>query len=79
MQCPCCGQVGVTRLTILQGIKAQLWKAVSLVAAVSAALIGQAELIGEPWRHWLSILAIVATALIAWNLKQHPVKEETHV
>jgi len=79
MRCPCCGAVGVIRLTILEGIRAQLWKFISLVAAVSSAIVGQAELVGEPWRHWVSILAIVATALIAWNMKQHPVKEEAHV
>ncbi len=79
MRCPCCGAIGVTRLTFLEGIKAQVWKVVSLVAAVSSAIIGQAELVGEPWRHWISVLAIVATALIAWNLKQHPVKEEAGV
>lgn len=79
MTCPCCGAVGIIRLTVFEGVRAQLWKVISLVAAVSSAIIGQAELVGEPWRHWVSIVAIVATALIAWNLKQHPVKEEAHL
>jgi hypothetical protein len=44
---------------------------VSLAAFVSTALIGQAELLGEPWRHWVSVLAIVATAISGFMV-QHP-------
>jgi predicted aspartyl protease len=43
----------------------------ALAAFVSTALIGQAELLGEPWRHVVSILAIVATAISGFMV-QHP-------
>ncbi len=75
MRCPCCGTPGVQPLSFLEGLRAQVWKVVTLVAAVSTAIIGQAEMIGEPWRHWVAVTATIASALIAWNIKQHPVKE----
>lgn len=75
MICPCCGARGAQLLSFWDGLRAQAWKVIGLVAAVSGALVGQAELIGEPWHHYLSIAGIVATAFIAWNIKQHPTKE----
>ena len=62
-------------MTLIEGIQAQFFKIVALLAALSAALLGQAELIGEPYHHYLSIAGIVSGTLIAWNIKQHPVKE----
>ena len=44
---------------------AELGKFAGLLGCVSAAVLGQAELIGEPWRHWLSVTAIVCTAVWA--------------
>lgn len=44
---------------------------VSLVAFVCTALVGQAELLGEPLRHWVTVTAIIASALSAFML-QHP-------
>lgn len=41
-----------------------------LIACVTGALIGQAELIGEPQRHYLTIGCIAATA--AWGYGMHP-------
>lgn len=79
MRCPCCGAIGVQRLTLLESMQAQLGKVVSLGACISTALVGQAELIGEPWRHYVTISAIVLTAIVAWNIKQHPVKESVSV
>lgn len=38
-----------------------LW--VMLISAVSTALVGQAELIGEPWHHYISVIGIAATAV----------------
>lgn len=40
-------------------------KITGVLLAVVTALIGQAELIGEPWHHYLSIIGIVLTAVIA--------------
>ena len=44
---------------------------VSLTAFVCTALIGQAEMLAEPWRHVVSVVAIVATAISGFML-QHP-------
>lgn len=75
MICPCCGARGVRLLSFWQGVRAQIGKVLGLVAAVSGALVGQAHLIGEPWHHVLSIVSIIATAIFAWNIKQHPVAD----
>lgn len=42
---------------------------IGLGGAVAIALYGQAEMIAEPWRHYVSIAAIVATAATAYMLK----------
>lgn len=42
---------------------------VGLVTCVAGALLGQAELVGEPWRHWLSIASIVGTAVNGYLLQ----------
>lgn len=75
MTCPCCGAHGVERLRFWEGLRAQLGKTISLGACVTTAIAGQAELIGEPWRHYVTVGAIVLSAAVAWTLKQHPVKE----
>ena len=43
----------------------------SLAAFISTALIGQAELLGEPLRHWVTVGSIIATAL-SGIMVQHP-------
>lgn len=63
-------------MTLLEGLAAQFWKLVGLVAFVSASVVGQSHLVGEPWEHLLSVAGTVAGVLIAWNLKQHPVKKD---
>lgn len=77
MKCPCCGADGCTRLSLLEGLKAQLWKVISLAAFVSAGILGQADLLGEPLKHYVSVTGTIAGVLIAWNLKQHPVSKDT--
>jgi hypothetical protein len=44
---------------------------VSLTAFVCTALIGQAEMLAEPWRHVVSVIAIIATAISGFMV-QHP-------
>jgi len=44
-----------------------------LVAFICMALLGQAELIMEPYRHYVTVTAIIATAFCAYML-QHPPK-----
>jgi hypothetical protein len=45
--------------------KGDLWKEIGkllgLTASVTGALIGQAELVGEPYRHYLTVLCIGST------------------
>lgn len=77
MICPCCGAKDITRLSLLEGLQAQVWKVIGAVACVSTAVVGQSHLIGEPWQHFFSVAGAIAGALIAWNIKQHPVKQES--
>lgn len=42
----------------------------SLIACVCMAVLGQAELIGEPWRHYVTIVSVVATAASAFMLQR---------
>lgn len=44
---------------------------IGLVTFVCTAILGQAELIGEPWRHVVAVLAIIGTAATGYML-QHP-------
>lgn len=53
----------------------ELGKFAGLIAFVSAAIIGQAELIGEPWRHVLTVTAIMCTAIWAYCMKPNNVSE----
>jgi len=45
---------------------------VGLVTSVIVAVAGQAELVGEPWRHWLTIAGIVSTAVNGYMLHPQP-------
>lgn len=40
-----------------------------LVTCICGALLGQAELIGEPWRHWVSIVFIACTAITGFMIR----------
>lgn len=44
---------------------------IGLITFVCAALLGQAELLGEPWRHYVTIGAVIGTAISGYML-QHP-------
>ena len=55
----------------------ELGKFAGLVGCVSAAILGQAELVGEPWRHYLSVTAIVCTASWAYGMKPQGLKAIT--
>lgn len=42
----------------------------ALVSAVCTALIGQAELLGEPWRHYVTVLSVIVTAVSGFMLQR---------
>lgn len=69
MRCPVCGAPDFRAATLLENIRSQAWSFVGLVACVTGAIVGQAELVGEPWRHWISVTFIVCTAVLAWGMK----------
>ena len=46
-----------------------------MIAFPSAAVIGQAELVGEPWRHILSITAIVCGTIWAYCMKPSSIRD----
>lgn len=50
--------------------KGQVAWIASLVVCVCGALLGQAELIGEPYRHVLTILMIVGTAVSGFMVQR---------
>jgi hypothetical protein len=41
----------------------------ALLSFVIGAVLGQAELIGEPWRHYLTITSVIATAITAYYMQ----------
>lgn len=43
---------------------------VGLVTCVCGALLGQAELVGEPWRHYLTISFIIGTAVSGYMVQR---------
>ena len=48
----------------------ELGKLAGLIGTVCIAIIGQAELIGEPWRHYITVVSIVSIAV--WGYCMHP-------
>ena len=48
---------------------AELGKFAGLIGCVSAAILGQAEMISEPYRHYLTVTAIICTAVWAYGMK----------
>lgn len=50
----------------------QLGWMIGLITCISGALLGQAELIGEPWRHYVTILFVAGTAATGYMLKPPP-------
>jgi hypothetical protein len=51
-----------------------LGKLAGLIGSVCAAILGQAELVGEPWRHYVSVSAIVSIAVWGYCLGPENVK-----
>ena len=49
---------------------------VGMIASVCMALVGQAEVIPEPYRHWVAVLGIIGTAVNGY-LAQHPPPKES--
>lgn len=41
-----------------------------LIGTVCIAILGQAELIGEPWRHYITVVSIISIAV--WGYGMHP-------
>lgn len=39
---------------------------IGFIAAISSAFVGQAELIGEPWHHYMSIAGIICAVTLAY-------------
>lgn len=47
----------------------EVGKFAGLIACVTTAILGQAELVGEPWRHVIAVTAIGATAAWAYCMR----------
>jgi hypothetical protein len=51
-------------------MNAQIGWIAGLITCVCGALLGQAELLGEPYRHWVAITAIVGTAVSGYMIQR---------
>jgi len=49
---------------------------IGMIASVCMALVGQAEVIPEPYRRWVAILGIIGAAVNGY-LVQHPPPKES--
>lgn len=72
MRCPCCGAAGFQPLTFGEQVRTQAIKLSVIVTAVFTAVFGQAELLGEPWRHYVTVGAILIAVGVSvfLNLKE---------
>jgi len=43
---------------------------VGLIASISGALVGQAEFLDEPWRHYVTIIFIITTAVSGYMIEK---------
>ena len=43
-----------------------------MVGGVCTALLGQADLVGEPYKHYIAIAGIVATAISGYMIQRPP-------
>lgn len=64
MICPKCGYIYRTRFA------EQLVKFIGLGVCMAGAVVGQAELIGEPWRHYVTVGFVLGTAYLGWITKK---------
>jgi hypothetical protein len=53
---------------------AELGKLAGLITVISTAIIGQAELIGEPWRHYVTVIAVITTTVWAYCMSPRSLK-----
>ena len=65
MRCPCCDAPGFKPASIGERIRAQAVKVTVIVASTAIAVFGQAELLGEPWRHVVTIAAMLVAVGVA--------------
>lgn len=48
----------------------QLAWLVGLVTCVSGAVIGQSDLLGEPWKHYVTIVFVIGTAMSGYMMQR---------
>lgn len=65
MRCPCCDAPDFRPKTIRERIQAQAVKVTVIVSAVTIAVFGQAEMLGEPTRHYVTVAAILVAVIVA--------------
>lgn len=53
----------------------ELGKFAGLLAFVCIAILGQAELVGEPYRHWITVTSILCSAIWAYCMRPKSLKE----
>lgn len=65
MDCPCCGAANFRPQTFGERTRAQAVKIAVIVTSVGVAVFGQAELLGEPWRHYVTVGAILVAVIVS--------------
>lgn len=53
---------------------AQLGWWVGLLTCICGALLGQSDLIGEPWKHYVTIAFVIGTATSGYMIQRQPPK-----
>lgn len=59
--------------------RAQIAYFAGLIAFVCTTLYGQAEMLGEPWRHYVSIIGVIGTAVAGYLLQPPRGSAQTRV
>lgn len=65
MKCPVCGAPEFQPRSLAECIKAQVVKVTTVVAAATVAVYGQAEMLGEPTRHYVTVGSILVAVAVA--------------
>lgn len=65
MRCPCCDAPGFKPASFGERARAQTVKISVVVASVGIAVFGQAEMLGEPTRHYVTVGAILVAVVVA--------------
>lgn len=65
--CPCC-DLPIERPP--RTLREQAARIATTVAAAGAAVWGQSDLLGEPWKHWVTCAALLVAVAVAITIER---------